>query len=133
VYHLLRLKDARVRRAASGFDGPGLIANDPDHNQLVDVSYFAQTPGAGISRKLPQNSKAFCAVLARISDDRHRASDEQPERVSIALLRDPAEPLFVSGRMLSRHQADPCGKTALRLVCRAVCGKSEPPLANYLT
>jgi hypothetical protein len=22
-----------------------LIANDPDHNQFVDVSYFAQTPG----------------------------------------------------------------------------------------
>ena len=29
----------------------GLIANDPDHNQFVDVSYFAQTPG-GQRRKL---------------------------------------------------------------------------------
>src|SRR5262249_50425540 len=34
------------------------------------------------------------AVLARISDDGHRASDEQPAQMSIALLGDPAEPLF---------------------------------------
>ena len=30
---------------SANLDGSGLIANDPDHNQFVDVSYFAQTPG----------------------------------------------------------------------------------------
>ena len=30
---------------SADLDGSGLIANDPDHNQFVDVSYFAQTPG----------------------------------------------------------------------------------------
>src|SRR5262245_55285438 len=32
--------------------------------------------------------------------------------MSIALLRDPAQSLFAPGRMLSRHQADPCSKAA---------------------
>src|SRR5262249_5186728 len=32
--------------------------------------------------------------------------------MSIALLRDAAQSLFAAGRMLSRHQADPCSKTA---------------------
>jgi len=36
---------------SADLDGSGLIANDPDHNQFVDVSYFAQTPG-GQRRKL---------------------------------------------------------------------------------
>src|SRR4029453_15680179 len=40
--------------------------------------------------------------------------DEQPAQMSIALLRDPAESLFAPGRMLSRHQADPCSKAAPR-------------------
>ncbi len=34
--------------------------------------------------------------------------------MSIALLRDPAKSLFASGRMLSRHQADPRSETAAR-------------------
>src|SRR5215469_6128587 len=38
--------------------------------------------------------------------------DEQPAQMSIALLRDAAQSLFAAGRMLSRHQADPCSKTA---------------------
>ena len=37
---------------SADLDGSGLIANDPDHNQFVDVSYFAQTRG-GQRRKLP--------------------------------------------------------------------------------
>src|SRR5262245_3637751 len=54
------------------------------------------------------------AVLTRISDDRHRAGNEQPAQVSIALLRDPAESFFATGRVLSRHQADPRRETAAR-------------------
>jgi hypothetical protein len=30
---------------SADLDGSGLIANDPSHNQFVDVSYFAQTSG----------------------------------------------------------------------------------------
>src|SRR5262249_39592260 len=52
------------------------------------------------------------AVLARIADDGHGAGNQQPAQMSIALLRDPAEPLFTSGRMLSRPQPDPCSKAA---------------------
>src|SRR5262245_32590273 len=37
--------------------------------------------------------------------------------MSIALLGDPAEPLFASGRVLSGHQADPCSETAPRREC----------------
>jgi hypothetical protein len=36
-------------------------------------------------------------VLARISNDSHRASDEQAAQMSIALFRDPAESLFATG------------------------------------
>jgi uncharacterized membrane protein len=41
---------------SADLDGSGLIANDPDHNQFVDVSYFAQTPG-GQRRKLTPHAK----------------------------------------------------------------------------
>jgi hypothetical protein len=41
---------------SAGLDGSGLIANDPDHNQFVDVIYFAQTPG-GQRRKLTLHAK----------------------------------------------------------------------------
>src|SRR5438876_6516608 len=43
------------------------IANNPDHNQFVDVSYFAQTPG-GRRRKLTisirQRKKASSAIIS---------------------------------------------------------------------
>jgi hypothetical protein len=40
-----KLLPSAVQIAASKPHGSGLIANDPDHNQFVDVSYFPQTPG----------------------------------------------------------------------------------------
>src|SRR5215831_5648801 len=55
------------------------------------------------------------AALARISDDSHGAGDKQPAQVSIAPLRDPAEPLFAPARVLSGHQADPRSETTARL------------------
>jgi hypothetical protein len=42
---------------SADLDGSGLIANDPDHNQFLDVSYFAQTPG-GQRRKLTPHATA---------------------------------------------------------------------------
>jgi hypothetical protein len=46
-------------------------------------------------------------VLAGVADNGHRADDQQPLQVSIALLGDAAEPIFAAGRVLLRHQPDP--------------------------
>src|SRR5262249_10782411 len=82
---------------------------------------FVRKPeGGGLVWQTPEQwsePKPFCAVLAGISDDGHGAGDEQPAQMSIALLRDAAQSVFAAGRMLSRHQSDPCSKTAAGREC----------------
>src|SRR5512137_1810895 len=54
------------------------------------------------------------AMFLRIADDGHRAGDEQPAQVSIALLGDAAESVLAASRVLLGHQPDPGGKIASR-------------------
>jgi hypothetical protein len=39
-------------------------------------------------------------VLSRVSNDSHRAGDEEPSQIAIAVLGDAAEPFFAAGRVL---------------------------------
>src|SRR5262245_41498357 len=63
-------------------------------------------------RPIRRASQSRFVPCWHISDDGHGAGDEQPAQMSIALLRDAAQSVFAAGRMLSRHQSDPCSKTA---------------------
>src|SRR5215831_831856 len=54
------------------------------------------------------------AVLLRVADDGHRAGDEQPSQVAIALFGDAAELVLATGRLLFRYQANPGSQAAPR-------------------
>src|SRR5262249_54932352 len=74
------------------------------------------------------------AALARISDDSHGAGDKQPAQVSIAPLRDPAEPLFAPARVLAGHQADPPSEAVAQPhTADAGGGNREPALPELVT
>src|SRR5262245_17697283 len=85
------------------------------HGPRHACDFVSKCNGSDLDRPTPHQTsepRPFCAVLACISDDGHGAGHEQPAQMSIALFRDAAQSLFAAGRMLSRHQADPCSKTA---------------------
>ena len=47
------------------------------------------------------------AVLLRVADHSHRAGDEQPSQVAIALLGYATETILAASRVLLRYQPDP--------------------------
>ena len=47
--------------------------------------------------------------------------DEQPPQIAISLLRDAAEPLLATRRVLPRHKSDPCCKIPTGFEATRVC------------
>src|SRR5262245_2785574 len=89
---------------AANHDGPG-HPRDPVGER--NCSHLC-----GSARHYSCEPRSRRAVLSRISNDGHSASNQQPSQVAIALLGDTAEPLLAAGRMLVRTQPDPGGNVA---------------------
>jgi hypothetical protein len=51
----------------------------------------------------------------RLSDHRHRSSNQKPAQIPITLFRDATEPLLAASRMLARDEPDPSSALASRL------------------
>ena len=66
--------------------------------------------------------RSFGAVRSCVANDGHRAGDEKPSQIAIALFGDTAEPLLAAGRVLLGYQTDPGRKTAPR--------PKRPPVAD---
>jgi hypothetical protein len=67
--------------------------------------------GFGLDELLRKGSQRVFVRLAMI-EDRMRANDKQFSQISVAHLRDTAQPLLAAGRVLSRCQAKKSGELA---------------------